>query len=114
MLQYKCADASVWFEEVNEAFSTQTCSCCSSRTGPKGIAGLGIREWRCEACGSNHERDVNAPGTSSLLGRHGAPAARDCRTASHQPISRPDVAVLLKESRSFRAGRTSSPSTFGT
>jgi IS605 OrfB family transposase len=60
MLQYKCADAGVWFEEVNEAFSTQTCSCCSSRTGPKGIAGLGIREWRCDVCGSNHERDVNA------------------------------------------------------
>ena len=60
MLQYKCADAGVWFEEVNEAYSTQTCSCCASRTGPKGVAGLGIRNWRCEVCGTPHDRDVNA------------------------------------------------------
>jgi IS605 OrfB family transposase len=26
MLQYKCDDAGVWFAEVDEAFSTQTCS----------------------------------------------------------------------------------------
>jgi transposase len=60
MLQYKGADASVWFEEVEEAYSTQTCSCCASRTGLKGIAGLGIRSWRCEVCGTLHDRDVNA------------------------------------------------------
>jgi putative transposase len=29
MLQYKCADAGVWFDEVDEAFSTQTCSVCA-------------------------------------------------------------------------------------
>jgi IS605 OrfB family transposase len=60
MLQYKCADAGVWFEEVNEAYSTVTCSSCQSRTGPKGVAGLRIREWTCCACGSAHDRDVNA------------------------------------------------------
>jgi IS605 OrfB family transposase len=60
MLQYKCADAGVWFEEVNEAFSTQTCSCCASRTGPKGIAGLGIRGWQCAICSTVHDRDINA------------------------------------------------------
>ena len=60
MLQYKCDDAGVWFEEVNEAYSTQTCSCCASRTGPKGVAGLGIRGWICSHCGSEHDRDVNA------------------------------------------------------
>jgi IS605 OrfB family transposase len=60
MLRYKCDDAGVWFEEVNEAYSTQTCSCCQSRTGPKGVAGLGIREWTCEVCGAYHHRDVNA------------------------------------------------------
>ena len=60
MLQYKCANAGVWFEEVDEAFSTQTCSCCASRTGPKGVAGLGIREWQCTVCGTVHDRDLNA------------------------------------------------------
>lgn len=60
MLQYKCDGAGVWFEEVNEAYSTQTCSSCENRTGPKGVASLGIREWTCCACGSAHHRDINA------------------------------------------------------
>jgi IS605 OrfB family transposase len=60
MLLYKCADAGVWFEEVNEAYSTQTCSACNSRTGPQGRQGLGIRGWTCGACGATHDRDVNA------------------------------------------------------
>ena len=60
MLQYKCAGAGNWFDEVNEAYSTQTCSACNSRTGPKGLEGLGIREWVCQDCGAKHHRDVNA------------------------------------------------------
>ncbi|WP_317203132.1 zinc ribbon domain-containing protein, partial [Janthinobacterium sp.] len=27
---------------------------------PKGIAGLGIREWQCGACACVHDRDQNA------------------------------------------------------
>ncbi len=60
MLQYKCDDAGVWFEEINEAYSTQTCSACGARGGPRGLEGLGIREWSCPACGVAHQRDVNA------------------------------------------------------
>jgi len=62
MLQYKGDCAGVWFEEVSEAYSTQTCSscCCLPPERPKGIAGLGIREWTCSECGTNHHRDVNA------------------------------------------------------
>lgn len=60
MLQYKCDHAGVWFDEVNEAYSTQTCSCCKKRTGPKGLEGLGIREWVCNDCGTAHHRDINA------------------------------------------------------
>ena len=60
MLQYKCDSAGVWFEEVNEAFSTQTCSACGARSGPRGLQGLGIREWSCTECGAQHHRDVNA------------------------------------------------------
>ena len=48
--------------EVSEHLTTQTCSECgrlpSSR--PRGIAGLGIREWTCDDCGAVHDRDVNA------------------------------------------------------
>ncbi len=60
MLCHKCADAGVWFEKVNEAYSTQTCSVCKSRTGPSGREDLGIREWTCTECGTHHDRDVNA------------------------------------------------------
>ncbi len=60
MLQYKSDDAGVWFEEVNEAYSTQTCSACDARSGPRGLQGLGIREWTCPACGVVHDRDVNS------------------------------------------------------
>lgn len=62
MLEYKCDHAGVVFEEVNEAYTTQTCSCCGciSDSSPKGRAGLGIREWACAECGAKHDRDVNA------------------------------------------------------
>jgi len=50
------------FEEVNEAYTTQTCSCCGciSSNSPKGRAGLGIREWECTECGARLDRDINA------------------------------------------------------
>lgn len=62
MLKYKCENAGVWFEEVNEAYTTQVCSCCKniSSSSPKGRAGLGIREWQCMECGILHDRDINS------------------------------------------------------
>ena len=60
MLSYKCDDAGVWFAEVDEAFSTQTCSVCHSRAGPKGRKDLGIRGWQCTVSGAIHDRNVNA------------------------------------------------------
>jgi putative transposase len=69
MLRYKCAFAGATFAEVNEAFSTQTCSACNSRRGPKGIAGLGIREWTCGECGAVHDRNVNAAKNILAAGR---------------------------------------------
>lgn len=62
MLSYKSIATGVLFDEVNEAYSTQTCSCCGTLpdSRPRGIAGLGIREWTCSECGAHHDRDVNA------------------------------------------------------
>ncbi|ARU55239.1 IS200/IS605 family transposase OrfB [Oleiphilus messinensis] len=62
MLEYKCDHAGVVFEIVNEAYSTQTCSCCRviPDSSPKGRTGLGIREWVCSECGAEHQRDINA------------------------------------------------------
>ena len=69
MLKYKCQQAGVLFEEVNEAYTTQTCSCCGSRSSsPKGRAGLGIREWTCLQCGTLQDRDVNAAKNILALG----------------------------------------------
>ncbi len=62
MLEYKSHQAGVVFEVVSESYATQTCSCCGSipTSSPKGRAGLRIREWTCNDCGTVHDRDVNA------------------------------------------------------
>jgi putative transposase len=59
MLEYKCNIAGIYYLNIDESYTTQTCSCCGARNGPKGSAGLGIREWTC-ACGTTHDRDINA------------------------------------------------------
>ena len=70
MLEYKSREAGIVFEEVSEANTTQTCSCCGAlpHSSPKGRAGLGIREWTCSVCGSVHDRDVNAARNILALG----------------------------------------------
>jgi len=79
MLNYKSQQAGVLFEEVNESYTTQTCSCCGSRhNSPKGRAGLRIREWTCQDCGTIHDRDVNA--AKNIL------AAGHCRLAGGIPF----------------------------
>jgi len=62
MLRYKAITHGATVEEVNESFSSQTCSACGAlpESRPKGIAGLRIREWVCSECGAVHDRDVNA------------------------------------------------------
>lgn len=61
-LAYKAVKHGAWFAEVNESFTTQTCSSCGALpdSRPKGIAGLGIREWECSDCGCVQDRDTNA------------------------------------------------------
>jgi IS605 OrfB family transposase len=69
MLAYKCDHAGIVFEEINESYTTQMCSCCGehSSSSPKGRAGLRIREWTCE-CGVTHDRDINAARNILALG----------------------------------------------
>ena len=40
--------------------STQICSHCGAKTGPKGMPGLKVRAWTCPDCGTSHDRDLNA------------------------------------------------------
>lgn len=58
-LAYKASRHRVVYQEVNESYSTQTCSSCNSVEGPKGFAGLGVRQWQC-SCGVIDDRDTNA------------------------------------------------------
>lgn len=62
MISYKAMMHGGKMIEVSERYSSQTCSTCGtlSASRPRGIAGLGIREWHCDDCGAEHDRDVNA------------------------------------------------------
>lgn len=62
ILEYKCNDAGIVFEEVNESYTTQICSSCGviPSSSPKGLAGLNKRNWKCCDCGAVHDRDTNA------------------------------------------------------
>jgi IS605 OrfB family transposase len=68
MLRYKCDHAGVVFAEVDESYTTQTCSACLSVCGPKGREGLGTRQWVCSECGTDHDRDRNAAVNIARLG----------------------------------------------
>lgn len=68
-LKYKCHSRSGVFLEVNERFSSVTCSACQQKTGPSGLSDLGIREWQCSHCGEVHDRDVNAAKNILRFGR---------------------------------------------
>lgn len=69
-LDYKSKGMRVAYIEVNEAYTTQACSCCGaiSSSSPKGRAGLGIREWTCAECGTKLDRDINAAKNILALG----------------------------------------------
>lgn len=77
MLAYKAAR----YVEVDERFTTQTCSSCGALPPerPRGIAGLGVRAWDCSACGASHDRDVNAALNILALGRSVAPPVEESR-----------------------------------
>ena len=45
---------------VDEKFTTRVCCECGALTGPRGLSGLVEREWVCAACGTAHDRDINA------------------------------------------------------
>ena len=59
-LMYKSLGAASVFKEVNESYSTQDCSACGAREGPKGLSALGVKSWTCPKCGVQHDRNRNA------------------------------------------------------
>ena len=75
MLRYKASRHEARYVEVDEKFTTQTCSTCGSlpESKPNGIAVLGIRTWVCSDCGASHDRDVNAAKNILRLGQGALP-----------------------------------------
>jgi len=66
LITEKAKRASIYaLPDVNEAYSTQQCSCCGELTGPK--KDLSIREWKCEKCNTIHHRDLNS--AFNMLGK---------------------------------------------
>lgn len=70
MLAYKSSLCGRKYIEVDSQFSTKTCSSCGEITDviPRGFAGLSVRQWDCAACGSHHDRDVNAAINTLIAG----------------------------------------------
>jgi len=60
MLSYKAMRLGITYLEVNESFSTVTCSVCLERSEPRGLSDLGVRTWGCSGCGTVHNWDRNA------------------------------------------------------
>lgn len=78
-LRYKVSRHGGTYVEVDEKWSTQTCSSCGEMPPerPRGIAGLGIREWECSSCGTHHDRDVNAAKNILAIGLSTQPLAEE-------------------------------------
>jgi IS605 OrfB family transposase len=70
MLEYKTAMAGRTLIKVDRWHpSSQLCSSCGARTGPRGPSGLRVRTWTCTDCGIGHDRDVNAAKNILAAGR---------------------------------------------
>jgi transposase len=66
-IQEKAAQYGRAFAKVGRFEPTsQVCSACGVKDGPKP---LGVRQWTCPACGTVHDRDVNAARNILALGR---------------------------------------------
>lgn len=71
MLSYKSkrrTDGLGVYVEPDSRNSTRTCSVCGALSGPRGWAGLSVREWDCGACGAHHDRDTNAAMNALIAG----------------------------------------------
>ena len=80
--KYRIKDRSPGYVEVDERFTTVSCSVCSARCGPQGQKGLRIRAWDCSSCGESHDRDVNAARNILALARSATRPVEESRRAA--------------------------------
>jgi putative transposase len=70
VLEYKARKHGRTFARIGRFEPTsQVCSACGIKDGPKP---LNVREWTCAACGTVHDRDVNAARNIAALGHREA------------------------------------------
>jgi putative transposase len=76
-LRYKAIGRGATYVVVDERWSSQLCSTCGTKPAsrPRGIAQLGMRSWKCDDCGTVHDRDVNAAINILNFGRECPPLA---------------------------------------
>jgi IS605 OrfB family transposase len=88
MLEYKARLHGRVFVRVGRREPTsQVCSACGVKDGPKPLA---VREWKCSACGTVHDRDVNAALNIKKLGQVAAGRAETlnaCRGSVRPPAT---------------------------
>ncbi len=58
LFEYKSEWYDKTFVKVDPRYTSQDCSNCHERTGPKND--LSVRHWMCSSCGVSHDRDINA------------------------------------------------------
>jgi len=77
MLEYKARRYGRVFGKVPRSYpSSQVCSACGRRDGPKP---LHVRSWTCPGCGTLHDRDINAAVNVLTEGRRIVAAGRKPR-----------------------------------
>ena len=73
LVEEKAARYGRYFARIGRFEPTsQVCSACGVKDGPKPLS---VREWQCKACGTVHDRDVNAARNILAAGRADNPNA---------------------------------------
>jgi putative transposase len=100
MLEYKAELHGREFRKIGRFEPTsQMCSACGVKDGAKPLA---VREWECGACGTVHDRDVNAARNIRKLG-HVAAGRAETRNACGGEV-RPAVMLALAGEAGSRRG----------
>jgi putative transposase len=77
--------------------TSQTCSGCGHRDGPKP---LGVRTWACQVCGAVHDRDLNA--ARNILKLMVAAGLAETQNACGAGVRPPAVAAVGSEAGTYR------------
>ena len=96
-LQYKGEHAGRSVMVVCERNTTRVCSFCSALTGPAGKDMLVVRQWRCPACGTGHDRDQNSARNILYVGLRTRASVRGNESSQDTIHLEPDTCVRAQE-----------------